>query len=98
MRFTEDFTVNGRTYAAADIPTETAAHVLAHFGRGGYEAGSFGRDLLSLIDRADADNFWKLAAGFPETALAVELVQNHPGGTALLQRIARGERPQGFRR
>lgn len=43
------------------IPAETANHVLFHYGRGGYQAGTFTQLLIQTIDHADVINQDKLA-------------------------------------
>jgi hypothetical protein len=73
------------------IPAEVAAHVLSHFGRGGYPAGDWAESLITLIDRADMVNRAKLLAAFPEYGAAVLLAKYDEEGIATLQRIARGE-------
>ncbi|MCP3820118.1 hypothetical protein NLX86_19055 [Streptomyces sp. A3M-1-3] len=72
------------------IPAETAAHVLFHFGRGGYQAGSFTQHLIALIARADMVNKAKLAAVYPDYAAAVIAMEYDPNGIAALQKIAAG--------
>ncbi|MET9956678.1 hypothetical protein ABZ135_34740 [Streptomyces sp. NPDC006339] len=74
------------------IPAETAAHVLFHYGRdGGYQAGSFTEQLITAIDMADPANRDKLAAGFPDYVAAVVAIQYDPNGVHHLQRIAAGQ-------
>jgi hypothetical protein len=73
------------------IPAEVAAHVLSHFGRGGYPAGDWAESLITLIDRADMINRAKLLAAFPEYGRAVLLAKYDEEGIATLQRLARGE-------
>ncbi|MEU8199540.1 hypothetical protein AB0C10_37725 [Microbispora amethystogenes] len=73
------------------ISDEVASHVLAHFGHGGYLAGSFTRALMHAIASADPSNQHKLALGFPEYVAAVRRAQNERDGIATLQKIARGE-------
>lgn len=70
-----------------------AAHVLAHFGRGGYEAGSFTADLIMLIARADPDNRARLLCPFPGYVSAVNLAQNTTTGIDRLAEIAAQEVP-----
>ncbi|MER8220944.1 hypothetical protein ABTZ58_10190 [Streptomyces sp. NPDC094143] len=73
------------------IPAEVAAHVLSHFGRGGYPAGDWSESLITLIDRADMINRAKLLATFPDYGRAVLLAKYDEEGIATLQRIAQGE-------
>jgi predicted dienelactone hydrolase len=73
------------------ISAETANHVLFHFGRGGYQAGSFTTHLLSAFAAADQQNFHHLAEAFPEYGAAVAAIQYDPNGVTNLQTIARGE-------
>jgi hypothetical protein len=73
------------------IPAEVAAHVLSHFGRGGYPAGDWTESLISLIDRADAVNRAKLCTTFPAYGDAILLAKYDENGVAVLQAIARGE-------
>lgn len=78
-----------------NIPAEVAAHVLSHFGRGGYPAGDWTELLITLIDRADMINRAKLATTFPDYGDAVLLAKYDEEGIATLQRILRGEEPEG---
>lgn len=73
------------------IPAEVAAHVLNHYGRGGYPAGDWTADLISLIDRADMVHRAKLATTFPDYGDAVLLAKYDENGIAVLQAIALGE-------
>ncbi|MEU4051328.1 hypothetical protein AB0F09_19275 [Streptomyces olivaceus] len=70
------------------IPAEVAAHVLSHYGRGGYPAGDWTASLISLIDRADMVHQAKLTATFPDYGAAVLLAKYDEEGIATLQRIA----------
>ncbi|MEU2313097.1 hypothetical protein [Streptomyces albidoflavus] len=72
------------------ISREIAAHVLAHFGHGGYEAGTFTRHLLSAMDTADPSNLAALGRAFPAYAAAVVGIKYDPEGVAFLQRLASG--------
>ncbi|MGW4050852.1 hypothetical protein ACWENA_08460 [Streptomyces sp. NPDC004779] len=72
------------------ITPEVANHVLAHYGRGGYQAGSFTEQIIKAIDMADVDNRDKLAHGFPDYVAAVVAIQYDPNGVAQLQAIAAG--------
>jgi hypothetical protein len=69
------------------IPADTAAHVLSHFGRGGYPAGDWTESLITLIDLADFANEAKLVAAFPEYGTAVRLAKYDEEGIATLQRL-----------
>ncbi|MFH8804108.1 hypothetical protein ACH4F6_31720 [Streptomyces sp. NPDC017936] len=73
------------------VSREVAAHVLSHFGRGGYPAGDWTESLISLIDRADMTNRAKLMAAFPDYGRAVLIAKYDEEGVATLQRIAQGE-------
>ncbi|MCK2144852.1 hypothetical protein MWG58_28845 [Streptomyces sp. WAC00276] len=79
---------NGQAVPA--ISPEIAAHVLAHFGHGGYEAGTFTRHLLSTMDTADPANLTRLGEAFPAYAAAVVGIKYDPEGVAFLQRLANG--------
>ncbi|MFG3127443.1 hypothetical protein ACGFZU_07040 [Streptomyces tendae] len=72
------------------IPAEVAAHVLSHFGRGGYPAGDWTESLISLIDRADMVHRAKLTATFPEYGAAIALAKYDENGIAILQAIVAG--------
>ena len=76
--------------SAPTITPETANHVLWHFGRGGYQPGSFTQKLLELICAADLDNKAKLAQIFPEYVHCVLAMEYDPDGVAQLQGIATG--------
>ncbi|MEW2147732.1 hypothetical protein AB0909_00600 [Streptomyces albidoflavus] len=75
---------------AVPISSEIASHVLAHFGHGGYEAGTFTRHLLSAMDTADPVNLAALGRAFPAYAAAVVGIKYDPEGVAFLQRLASG--------
>lgn len=79
---------------APAITAIEASHVLAHFGAGGYPAGSFTRTLIRATTAADPANRARLALGFPGYVAAVDLAQNDPAGIAKLQAIARAHRDQ----
>lgn len=72
------------------ITPEVANHVLAHFGQGGYQAGSFTTHLLAALVTADEENFFKLSAAFPGYGAAVAAIQYDPKGVTNLQAIAAG--------
>lgn len=72
------------------VTPDIAAHVLAHFDSGGYEAGSFTRRLIDLIDRADPSNRARLALGFPGYVEAVTLASQMPNGVAVLTSVLTG--------
>ena len=73
------------------IPAEVAAHILSHFGRGGYPAGYWTESLITLIDRADMTNRAKLLCAFPVYGAAVLLAKYDEEGIATLQRLLHGE-------
>ncbi|MFD5678400.1 hypothetical protein [Streptomyces sp. NPDC127040] len=70
------------------IPAETANHVLAMFGYGGYPPGRWGQQLLELIAGADIENAALLAQAFPAEVQAVQIAKYDKGGIAQLQAIA----------
>lgn len=70
------------------IPADVAAHVLSHFGRGGYPAGDWTESLISLIDRADMTNRAKLVSAYPEYGVAVLIAKYDEEGIAVLQRLS----------
>ncbi|NYV73111.1 hypothetical protein [Streptomyces sp. UH6] len=72
------------------ISPEVAAHVLSHFGRGGYPAGDWTELLITLIDRADMANRAKLAQTFPDYGAAISLAKYDENGIAQLQHIFAG--------
>lgn len=72
------------------IPPDVAAHVLSHFGRGGYPAGDWTESLISLIDRADMTNRAKLLGAFPGYGAAVLLAKYDEQGIDHLQDLAAG--------
>ncbi|MFL4904879.1 hypothetical protein ACJ6WF_17230 [Streptomyces sp. MMS24-I2-30] len=73
------------------ITADVAAHVLSHFGRGGYPAGDWTESLITLIDRADMANRAKLANAFPEYGAAVLLAKYDEQGITTLTAIASGQ-------
>lgn len=84
----------GRDVESVVITPEIAAHTLFHFKAGGMEAGSFVKDLIMMIARADPGRRRLLARGFPAYVEAVDLAQNSADGVAVLAGIAgvlRGE-------
>lgn len=72
------------------ISPEVAAHVLSHFGRGGYPAGDWTELLITLIDRADMAHRAKLAQTFPDYGAAISLAKYDENGIAQLQAILAG--------
>lgn len=76
---------------ASEITPEVAAHVLHHFGEpGGMEPGSYVRDLILLIARADPQRRRRLALAEPAYVLAVSLAQDAADGVKALKAIATG--------
>ncbi|PVC73511.1 hypothetical protein [Streptomyces sp. CS081A] len=73
------------------ITPEAANHVLFHYGRGGYQAGSFTTHLLCAFATADEQNFFRLSEAFPEYGAAVAAIQYDPKGVTNLTIIAQGE-------
>lgn len=80
-----------KAVGVAEIPRETAAHVLHAFSGGGYPAGGFYRALIEALSVADTANRARLALGFPDYALAVTLAKESPTGIDVLTAINRGE-------
>ncbi|MFR9796577.1 hypothetical protein ACL02U_11835 [Streptomyces sp. MS06] len=76
------------TTSSPHIPADVAAHVLSHFGRGGYPAGDWAESLISLIDRADMANRARLANAFPDYGAAIYLAKYDEDGITTLQQIA----------
>lgn len=74
-----------------EVTREVASHVLAHFGAGGYHPGSFYRDLIMLIARADPPRRRRLALAEPAYVLAVGLAQDSATGIDTLSAIAAGK-------
>jgi len=72
------------------IAPEVAAHVLFHFGRGGWPASGFKSRLVELIATADVVNRGLLALGFPGYVAAFNLAQTTDDGTATLLAIVDG--------
>lgn len=73
--------------ASSEIPVEVAAHVLSHFGQGGWPPSGFKTTLMLAIAQADIVNRNRLALGFPEYVAAFNLAQLTDDGTATLQAI-----------
>ncbi|MGP3914378.1 hypothetical protein [Nonomuraea sp. 10N515B] len=74
-----------------EIPLEVAAHVLFHFGRGGWPPSGFKATLMLAIAQADVVGRGRLALGFPEYVAAFNMAQLTDDGTAKLQAIVGGE-------
>lgn len=72
------------------ITPEIAAHVLFHFGRGGWPTSGFKSKLIEAIATADIVNRQLLAQGFPGYVAAFNLAQMSDDGTATLQAILAG--------
>ena len=70
------------------ITPTAAAHVLWHYGEGGYKPGAFIASLIAAIAKADRPNRARLALGFPEYVAACELADRTPGGLETLNNIA----------
>jgi hypothetical protein len=84
------------TTANPNISAKVAAHVLSHFGRGGYPAGDWTESLITLIDRADMANRAKLLTAFPDYGAAVLLAKYDENGIATLRAIS-GLKPEAIR-
>lgn len=80
---------------APTITPTVANHVLAHYGQGGYQAGSFTRQLIATIAAADMQNRAKLAGAFPDYTAAVIGMEYDPDGVAWLTKLAGGDSPVG---
>jgi len=74
-----------------DISEEVAAHVLNHFGGGGYEPGSFTMSLLEAMVRADPTRFRQLSTLYPEYAAAIVLARNADDGIEILRGVLDGK-------
>lgn len=74
-------------HARLPIPVDVAAHVLFHFGRGGYQPGSFIEALLVAFGKADHLNRKRLGQGFPEYELAFTMAADDITGIEDLQAI-----------
>ncbi|MFI1287426.1 hypothetical protein ACH4VM_02760 [Streptomyces sp. NPDC020792] len=76
---------------APQIDSETARHVLWHYGRpGGFRPGSFTQKLMEAIDAADVIHTARLRAAYPELVDAMNAAANDADGTARLTAIANG--------
>lgn len=75
---------------STEISTETANHVLWHFGRGGYRPGDFTVHLMLAWNHADPTNQKRLAASFPELCAALNLANYTEDGVMQLRAIASG--------
>jgi hypothetical protein len=69
------------------ITEEEAAHVLAHYGEGGFRAGSFTMALIELMIRADVRNLGLLSIPYPGYGEAVR-TSKRIGGIHDLRKIA----------
>jgi hypothetical protein len=68
------------------ISTETARHVLWHYGaNGGYQPGSFTQKLMAAIDAADVVHKARLRSAYPELVDAMALAANREDGIRTLQ-------------
>jgi hypothetical protein len=65
-----------------------AAHVLHHYGEGGYQPGGFVADLIGLMARADPTNLLLLGIVYPGYAAAVCMIKFDPDGIEQLRRLA----------
>ena len=74
------------------LPLDVVFHTLWHFTGEGMEPGGFPEALLLAMGRADQQNLYRLALGFPEYADAWRLVTETPGGLQLLHDIAEAAR------
>jgi hypothetical protein len=68
------------------VSSETARHVLWHYGAdGGYQPGSFTQKLMATIDAADVVNKARLRAVYPELVDAMNLAANREDGIRSIQ-------------
>jgi hypothetical protein len=81
---------NSLTRDLSAVSPEMARHVLAHYGEGGYAAGSFTMSLISAIARADVVNRGLLASVYPGYVTAVFIAAQTDDGIDRLREIARG--------
>lgn len=73
------------------ISSETARHVLFHYGRpGGHRPGSFTQKLMEAIDAADVVHTARLWGAYPELVDAMNLAANERTGVDQLTAIANG--------
>lgn len=76
---------------APGISSETARHVLFHYGSPqGYRPGSFTQRLMEAIDAADVVHTARLRAAYPELVDAMTIAANQRDGIAHLTAIANG--------
>lgn len=81
------------TYPPPTITPKVAAQVLYHFDGPRPPAlrpGSFITSLIDTIAHADPNNQRRLALGFPDYVVAVQLAQDTADGVATLRRLAGG--------
>jgi hypothetical protein len=71
-----------------EITPTIAHHVLWHYGEPGMEPGSFTKDLIALIARADPHNRRRLAAEYPGYVAACNRAEATDTGIANLRQIA----------
>lgn len=94
LRLAEQAGISADTAAAlipeGGIGAHAAAHVLAHYGEGGYRPGDFTRSLIETITRADPSNMYRLGILYPGYVAAVRLARDTIGGIDLLRVIAAG--------
>lgn len=70
---------------------EAARHLLYHYGQpGGYQPGSFTKQLIRTLEAADHYNRSRLLRAFPEFKPAVQILITH-GSTALAETITSTE-------
>lgn len=74
---------------APGISSETARHVLFHYGSPlGYRPGSFTQKLMEAIDAADVVHTARLRSAYPDLVDAMALAANSRDGIAQLTAIA----------
>ncbi|MGR6922650.1 hypothetical protein ACU635_51065 [[Actinomadura] parvosata] len=74
--------------SSEEITPTIAHHVLWHYGEPGMEPGSFTKDLIALIARADPHNRRRLAAEYPGYVAACNWAEATDSGIADLRQIA----------
>lgn len=94
LRLAEQAGISADTAAAlipeGGIGAHAAAHVLAHYGEGGYQPGDFTRYLIETITRADPSNMYRLGVLYPGYVAAVRLARDTLWGVGFLRAVATG--------
>jgi hypothetical protein len=82
--------MNGINQEGLECGPDVAAHVLWHFGRGGYRPGSFIEALLAAFAKADSHNFMRLEMAYPEYGQAMFVAKETIGGIDALEKVLKG--------